>query len=63
LLLSATAGGVVKRETVRGPSADASARPVRAGADLDAVPVAEGIARLARVVAAGGSKYAAVIEH
>jgi TetR/AcrR family transcriptional regulator, mexCD-oprJ operon repressor len=34
-----------------------------AEADLDAVPVAEGIARLARVVAAGGSKYAAVIDH
>ena len=34
-----------------------------AEADLDAVPVAEGIARVARVVAAGGSKYAAVIDH
>ena len=32
-----------------------------AEADLDTVPVAEGIARIARVVAAGGSKYAAVI--
>jgi TetR/AcrR family transcriptional repressor of mexCD-oprJ operon len=32
-----------------------------AEADLDAVPVTEGIARLARVVAAGGSKYAALI--
>jgi len=32
-----------------------------AEADLDAVPVAEGIARVARVVAAGGSKYAAVM--
>jgi TetR/AcrR family transcriptional repressor of mexCD-oprJ operon len=32
-----------------------------AEADLDAVPVAEGIARVARVVAAAGSKYAAVI--
>ena len=32
-----------------------------AEADLDAVPVAEAIARLARVVAAGGSKYAALI--
>ncbi len=30
-----------------------------AEADLDAVPVAEAIARIARVVAAGGSKYAA----
>jgi TetR/AcrR family transcriptional regulator, mexCD-oprJ operon repressor len=34
-----------------------------AEADLDAVPVAEGIARVARVVATGGSKYAAVIDH
>jgi TetR/AcrR family transcriptional regulator, mexCD-oprJ operon repressor len=34
-----------------------------AEADLDAVPVAEAIARVARVVAAGGSKYAAVIDH
>src|ERR1700678_21236 len=32
-----------------------------AEADLDAVPVAEAIARVARVVAAGGSKYAALI--
>ena len=32
-----------------------------AEADLDAVPVTEAIARLARVVAAGGSKYAALI--
>jgi AcrR family transcriptional regulator len=32
-----------------------------AEADLDAVPVTEGIARVARVVAAGGSKYAALI--
>jgi TetR/AcrR family transcriptional regulator, mexCD-oprJ operon repressor len=32
-----------------------------AAADLDAVPVAEGIARIARVVAAGGSKYAALV--
>jgi hypothetical protein len=32
-----------------------------AEADLDAVPVTEGIARLARVVAAGGSKYAALV--
>jgi AcrR family transcriptional regulator len=32
-----------------------------AEADLDAVPVAEGIARVARVVAAGGSKYAAIV--
>jgi len=32
-----------------------------AEADLDAVPVAEGIARVARVVAAGGSKYAALV--
>src|SRR5450755_2632085 len=32
-----------------------------AQADLDTVPVAEGIARIARVVAAAGSKYAAVI--
>ncbi len=32
-----------------------------AEADLDAVPVAEAIARIARVVAAGGSKYAALI--
>ncbi len=32
-----------------------------AEADLDAVPVPEAIARLARVVAAGGSKYAALI--
>ena len=32
-----------------------------AAADLDAVPVAEGIARVARVVAAGGSKYAALV--
>ncbi len=32
-----------------------------AAADLDAVPVAEAIARIARVVAAGGSKYAALI--
>ena len=30
-------------------------------ADLDTVPVPEGIARLARVVAAAGSKYAAVV--
>src|ERR1700733_10145427 len=28
---------------------------------LDAVPVTEGIARVARVVAAGGSKYAALV--
>lgn len=34
-----------------------------AEADLDSVPVAEAIARVARVVAAGGSKYAAVIDH
>jgi AcrR family transcriptional regulator len=32
-----------------------------AEADLDAVPVPEGIARIARVVAAGGSKYAALV--
>jgi len=32
-----------------------------AEADLDAVPVPEGIARVARVVAAGGSKYAALV--
>src|ERR1022692_874190 len=32
-----------------------------AEADLDTVPVAEGIARIARVVAAGGSKYAAIM--
>jgi TetR/AcrR family transcriptional regulator, mexCD-oprJ operon repressor len=32
-----------------------------AEADLDAVPVTEGIARVARVIAAGGSKYAALI--
>ena len=32
-----------------------------AAADLDAVPVTEGIARVARVVAAGGSKYAALV--
>src|SRR5271167_2918261 len=32
-----------------------------AEADLDAVPVPEAIARIARVVAAGGSKYAALI--
>ena len=34
-----------------------------AEADLDAVSVAEAIARVARVVAAGGGKYAAVIHH
>ena len=34
-----------------------------AEADLDAVPVPEGIARVARVVAAAGSKYAALIGH
>jgi len=33
-----------------------------AGADLDAVPVPEAIARIARVVAAAGSKYAAVAD-
>jgi len=33
-----------------------------AAAGLDTVPVAEAIARIARVVAAGGSKYAAVID-
>jgi TetR/AcrR family transcriptional repressor of mexCD-oprJ operon len=32
-----------------------------AAAGLDAVPVTEGIARVARVVAAGGSKYAALV--
>jgi TetR/AcrR family transcriptional repressor of mexCD-oprJ operon len=32
-----------------------------AQADLDSVPVPEAIARIARVVAAGGSKYAALI--
>jgi AcrR family transcriptional regulator len=32
-----------------------------AAADLDTVPVTEGIARIARVVAAGGSKYAALV--
>ena len=32
-----------------------------AEAELDAVPVTEGIARVARVVAAGGSKYAALV--
>jgi len=32
-----------------------------AEADLDAVPVAEGIARVARVTAAAGSKYAALV--
>jgi AcrR family transcriptional regulator len=40
-------------------TAEAAAR--LAEADLDAVPVAEGIARVARVVAAGGSKYAALV--
>jgi AcrR family transcriptional regulator len=43
----------------------ASARDATAArlaeADLDAVPVTEAIARVARVVAAGGSKYAALI--
>ena len=34
-----------------------------AQADLDAVPVPEGIARVARVCAAAGSKYAAIIGH
>ena len=34
-----------------------------AEAGLDAVPVTEGIARVARVVAAGGSKYAALLGH
>ena len=34
-----------------------------AQADLDAVPVPEGIARIARVCAAAGSKYAAIIGH
>ena len=34
-----------------------------AEADLDVVPVAEGIARVARVVAASGSKYAALVSH
>jgi AcrR family transcriptional regulator len=32
-----------------------------AGADLDAVPVAEGVARVARVVAAVGSEYAVLV--
>ena len=40
-------------------TAEAAAR--LAEADLDAVPVTEGIARVARVVAAGGSKYAALV--
>jgi TetR/AcrR family transcriptional regulator, mexCD-oprJ operon repressor len=44
---------------------DAAARDATATglaeADLDAVPVPEGIARVARVFAAGGSKYAALI--
>jgi TetR/AcrR family transcriptional regulator, mexCD-oprJ operon repressor len=44
---------------------DAAARDAAATglaeADLDAVPVPEGIARVARVFAAGGSKYAALI--
>ena len=43
----------------------ASARDATAAqlaeADLDAVPVTEAIARVARVIAAGGSKYAALI--
>jgi TetR/AcrR family transcriptional repressor of mexCD-oprJ operon len=39
---------------------DATARRL-AEADLDAVPVTEAIARIARVVAAGGSKYAALV--
>ena len=34
-----------------------------AQADLDTVPVPEGIARIARVCAAAGSKYAAMIGH
>ena len=34
-----------------------------AQADLDAVPVPEGIARIARVCAAAGSKYAAMLGH
>src|SRR5260370_9293838 len=44
----------------------ASARDATAArlaeADLDAVPVTEGIARIARVIAAAGSKYAAVTD-
>jgi TetR/AcrR family transcriptional regulator, mexCD-oprJ operon repressor len=42
--------------TATGEAADRLAE-----AGLDAVPVTEGIARVARVVAAGGSKYAALI--
>src|SRR5216683_1251575 len=47
-------------DRVAGAILDATASRL-AEADLDAVPVAEGIARVARVVAAGGSKYAAVM--
>ena len=43
-------------------AADATATRL-AQADLDAVPVPEGIARVARVCAAAGSKYAAIISH
>src|ERR1019366_8436496 len=42
--------------------ADVAAAAGLAEAGLDAVPVPEGIARVARVVAAGGSKYAAMID-
>ncbi len=42
-------------------TATAEAADRLAEADLDAVPVTEGIARVARVVAAGGSKYAALV--
>jgi TetR/AcrR family transcriptional regulator, mexCD-oprJ operon repressor len=43
-------------------AADATATRL-AGADLDDVPVPEGIARVARVCAAAGSKYFALIGH
>ena len=44
-------------------TATAEAADRLAEADLDAVPVTEGIARVARVVAAGGSKYGALVSH
>jgi TetR/AcrR family transcriptional repressor of mexCD-oprJ operon len=47
------------QDLITAATGEAADRLAEAG--LDAVPVTEGIARVARVVAAGGSKYAALI--
>ena len=47
------------QDLITAATGEAADRLAEAG--LDAVPVTEGIARVARVVAAGGSKYAALV--